>query len=86
MIYYYGTEVFAVRLGPHKAHFKTKTEYTGQREAAVHDLPLLYNIEFDPSEQRDVATQNPDIIEVIRKVKEDHEASVQSVENQLEKR
>ncbi len=86
MVLYNGSEVFAIRLGPHKAHFKTKTEYTAQREPVVHETPLLYNLEYDPSEQHDIAGRHPEIIEAITKLKQEHEASIQPVENQLEKK
>ena len=83
MIYYHGDEVFAVRQGMYKAHFKTKTSYTGQRQAEVHDPPLLYHLGHDPSEQHNVAKQHLDIIERLRQVKTKHEAGVEPVENQL---
>lgn len=83
MIYYHGDEVFAVRKGMFKAHFKTKTSYTGQREAEVHDPPLLFHLGHDPGEQYDIAKQHPDVIEGLRKLKTQHEASVEPVENQL---
>ena len=83
MIYYHGDEVFAVRQGMYKAHFKTKTSYTGQRQAEVHDPPLLYHLGHDPGEQHDVAKQHPDVIDRLRQVKAKHEAGVEPVESQL---
>ena len=83
MIYYHGDEIFAVRKGMYKAHFKTKTSYQGQRQAAVHDPPLLFHLGHDPGEQYDIAKQHPDVIEGLRQLKTKHEASVEPVENQL---
>lgn len=84
MIYYHGVEVYAVRSGAFKAHFQTKTSYVGQRNAEVHDPPLLYNLEHDPSEKYDVAKAHPQVIEQLLQLKKDHEDSVEPVVNQLE--
>lgn len=86
MYYYHGEEVYAVRFGIYKAHFKTKTSYVGQRQAEVHDPPLLYHLGHDPSEEYNISADHPDIIEVMRELKEKHEASIEPVENELEKR
>jgi len=84
MFYYHGTEVFAVRSGLWKAHFRTKTSYTGQKEALIHDPPLLYHLDHDPSEKYDMAETHPEIVERLTELKKQHEASVVPVENQLE--
>lgn len=84
MIYYWGTDVYAVRVGPHKAHFRTKSNFT-DTSPTTHEIPLLYNLEFDPSESRDIASEHPDVIQTIAKLKQEHEAGVQAVENQLDK-
>ena len=84
-IYYYrGTEVFAIRHGSYKAHFKTRQEY-GDPAITVHEPPLLYNLDIDPSERFDIADKNPGIIAGIREILEKHLATVIPVENQLEK-
>jgi arylsulfatase A-like enzyme len=84
MFYYWGTDVYALRVGPHKAHFRTKSNFT-DNAPTTHEHPLLYNLEFDPSETRDIASEHPDVVETITKLKGEHEAGVQSVENQLDK-
>jgi arylsulfatase A len=86
MFYYHGEECYAVRSGMYKAHFKTKTSYTGQRQAEVHDPPLLYHLGHDPSEEYDIAQDHPEIIAAIRKVKARHQESIERVDNQLNKR
>ena len=86
MIYYFGDEVYAVRHGAFKAHFKTFTEFVGQRKAETHDPPLLFNLEHDPSERYNVAAKHPEIIEQLTKLKAEHEAGVEKVDNQLTKR
>ena len=78
---------FAVRKGPFKAHFITQPEYGRNRNVQTfHDPPLLYNLEVDPGEQYNIADEHSDIIEVIIKIKETHEATIVPVVNQLEKR
>ena len=83
MFYYHGEECYAVRSGMYKAHFKTKTSYTGQKEAVTHDPPLLFHLGHDPSEEYDIAKQHSDVIAAIRKRKSEHEASIEPVENEL---
>ncbi|MHB8206434.1 sulfatase family protein [Mucilaginibacter sp.] len=62
MIYYYINEnLYAIRKGAWKAHFTTHRSYSNE-VPVVHETPLLYNIETDPSEKYDVAAQHPDII------------------------
>ena len=85
IVYFYrGTQVFAIRKGSYKAHFKTRPEY-GDPTTTIHDPPLLYNLDIDPSEKYDIADDNPEIIAEIKKVLEEHLATVVPVENQLEK-
>lgn len=84
LFYYHGQQVFAVRKGAFKAHFKTKTSYVGQREAVVHDPPLLYNLDLDPSEKHDIAKQHPEVIAQLRELVAKHSASVEPVPNNLE--
>lgn len=85
MFYYHGQELFAVRQGPFKAHFRTKTSYVGQNQAEVHDPPLLFHLEVDPSEAYNVAPQHPEIVAELSRLKQEHEAGVESVVNQLER-
>ena len=85
MFYYRGVEVYAIRKGRFKAHFITRPEYGGGK-TEVHKIPLLYDLNEDPSEKFDVAQQYPEVVAEIQKLKAEHEASVKTVENQLEKR
>ena len=86
MFYYHDERLFAVRLGAHKAHFLTKTSYSAQKEAVVHDPPLLFDLGADPSEKYDIAAAHPDILREIQQLSESHRATIVPVENQLEKR
>lgn len=82
VIYYRGTSVWAARMGPWKAHFKTKSGY--RRDAILeHDPPLLYNLNHDPREKFDLAAENGRVIEDIKTMVADHVNSVKPVENQI---
>ncbi len=85
-VYYYrGTKLMAVRSGPWKAHFMSQAGY-GDPEAKMHDPPLLFNLEVDPSERFDVAKDNPDVVSAIREVASKHQAGVTAPPSQLELR
>ena len=81
--YYQGEELFAVRKGPFKAHFKTQAIFGQKLES--HDPPLLFNLRQDPSEKYDVASSNAAILTQIQHLARDHQATVSPVENQLRK-
>jgi arylsulfatase len=73
--YYFNADLYAVRKGPWKAHFTTHTGFS--KEAPVtYQIPLLYNLEVDPSEKYNVARQHPDIVEDIRKEYEKQRAII----------
>jgi arylsulfatase A-like enzyme len=82
IFYYRGTRIFAVRKGPYKAHFVTRSGY-GPDEAVEHDPPLLYHLEHDPSEKYNVAEQHPEVIQDILNTVEEHKKTVQPVPDQL---
>lgn len=82
MFYYRGEELYAVRLGPWKAHYVTQTGYGGSPEP--HDPPVLHNLEVDPSETTDLATKRPEILDEIRRVTDEHRRTVESVPSQLD--
>jgi arylsulfatase A-like enzyme len=84
MFFYRGTSLYAVRKGPWKAHFFTKSGY-GRDPETAHERPLLYHLGYDPGEKYDVGEKHPAVIEEIRREAEAHRATVTPVENQLEK-
>jgi arylsulfatase A len=99
VFYYRGEKVYAVRKGNYKAHFITQLEYGSptahpitdppmevQNTPTVLEEPLLYNVNVDPGEKYNIAGEHPEIIQDIRKVLEEHLATLEEVENQLEKR
>lgn len=81
--YYRGDKLAACRLGPWKAHFYTQTGY-GQPNPEQHDPPLLFHLGVDPSEKRNVADKNPDVLARIRATVEAHTAGVVPSEPQLQ--
>jgi arylsulfatase A-like enzyme len=83
VFYYRGTQIYAVRKGPYKAHFVTRSEY-GPGTPQTHDPPLLYDLLRDPSEKYDVAAKHPEVIAIIEEVVKEHEKTIKSVPNQLE--
>lgn len=85
MVYWRGSKLYAIRHGSYKAHFITQSEYGGE-PPVVHETPLLYNLDEDPSEKYDVAAGHPDIVGELRRLAEAHKQGVPPVENQLDKR
>ena len=83
VFYYRGTQIYAVRKGPYKAHFITRSEY-GPGKPQTHDPPLLYDLQHDPSEKYNVAVDHPDVIAMIKGIVEEHETTIVNVPNQLE--
>ena len=67
-------ELFAVRQGPWKLHFKTQSEFG--RGLGKHDPPLLFHLERDPSEKYNVAKEHPDVIAGVLKEVERHKADL----------
>ncbi len=83
-IYYWRSErLYAIRVGPWKAHFITEGCYGIGPKRQVHDTPVLYNLDQDPSEKYDVASLHPKVVQQLQKLAETHIQSVKPVENQL---
>jgi arylsulfatase A-like enzyme len=73
--YYRGDQLFACRLGEWKAHFTTQNGY-GQPNAESHDPPLLFHLGRDPSEKRNVASQNAEVLAQIADAVRTHQSGV----------
>ncbi len=84
--YYRGTTLYAVRKGPWKAHFVTEWAYTSDNRRTVHDPPLLFHLDRDPSEKYNVAEAHPDVVADIIEIAEQHSASMQPRPTQLDAR
>mgnify|MGYP005748033109 CR=1 FL=1 len=82
-VYYYRErELYAVRLGSFKAHFITKGGY-GNGEKTYHEVPLLYNVDQDPSERFNIAESYPEIIAEIKALVRDHEKNMVKMPDML---
>ena len=86
VLYYRGTELYAVRLGDHKAHFITQGAYGEFGERKEHNPPLLYNLNHDPSEKFDVCKDNPGILPQIKMLVKAHNSNLARGEDQLAER
>ncbi|MAG56612.1 MAG: arylsulfatase [Planctomycetes bacterium] len=86
VLYYRGATLYAVRVGPWKAHFITHGAYGSGPKRTVHDVPKLFHLEHDPSEQHEVGKKHPDVIAKLRKIAATHRASVEAPPSQLELR
>ncbi len=86
MFYYRDYRLMAVRHGRYKAHFITQDSYVhGSSEATVHNPPLLYDLETDLAEKRDIAAEHPEILAEIAALKGDHESHMQFAPSQLDR-
>ncbi|MDH3651784.1 MAG: sulfatase [Saprospiraceae bacterium] len=85
VVYFYlGAELFAIRVGKWKMHYKTLTPYVGEKPE-THDPPLLFNLDIDPSEKRNLSVEHPDVITEINKVAHAHLNSFVPPPSELEK-
>jgi arylsulfatase A-like enzyme len=85
MFYYRDTQLYAVRNGPYKAHFVTRSAY-GQDQPVRHDVPQLYHLGHDPGEKFDLAKDHPDVVAAMRKLAAEHQAGVKAAPSQLDRR
>lgn len=83
IFYYRDTEVYAIRMGKYKVHFFSQDDY-GSNDVTVHNTPLVYDLDVDPSEKYDISGKSKKIIAAARQLLEKHNATVEQVVNQLE--
>ena len=86
IFYYRGTQLYALRLGEFKAHFITQGEYGEFGEKIIHDPPLLYNLNHDPSEKYNIIDKHPEIIEKIKALAKKHKDKMVLGKDLLRKR
>jgi arylsulfatase A-like enzyme len=79
MFYYFGNELWGVRKGPWKIHIKTTDPASvstwGEWPITEHSPPLLFNIEHDPSEKYNVASEYPEIARSLLAMIQQHKES-----------
>lgn len=85
MFYYRGTKLYAVRSGPWKAHFTTRSAY-GPDKPVDHDPPELYHLGRDPGEKTNVAKEHPEALTRIAEAVATHRKGLKPGQPQLEKR
>ena len=83
VFYWREEKLYAVRVGPWKAHFITEGCYGDGPDRQEHDTPELYHLEHDPSEKYNIAAHHPEVIEKLRQIAETHRQSIKPVEIQL---
>ena len=81
--YYRGDQLFACRLGEWKAHFKTQTGY-GAAQAEAQDPPQLFHLGRDPSEKRNVAAAQADVLAQIQAAVKLHQSAIVPGKPQLQ--
>jgi hypothetical protein len=73
-------------LGDFKAHYVTQGEYGQFGEKEIHNPPLLYNLNQDPSEQYNIAVQHPDVLQAMKNLVMAHQEKMIPGEDQLKNR
>ncbi len=83
VFYYRGTQLYAARLGDYKAHYITQGSYGQFGDKVVHDTPLLYNLNEDPSENFDIGAKHPEILADIDRMVKEHQSNLVKGKDQL---
>jgi uncharacterized sulfatase len=76
VLYYWDSELRAIRHGRYKAHFITSGAYNDGLARTEHAPPLLFDLAADPGERFDVATQYPDVVAALTREAEAHRKTV----------
>ncbi|KRP28374.1 MAG: arylsulfatase [Cryomorphaceae bacterium BACL22 MAG-120619-bin32] len=83
--YYRKKEIYAVRKDSYKAHFITESCYVNNPERTVHKVPLLFNINEDPSERYNCSEKNDSIINQLVALTKKHQETVTIIPSELDK-
>ena len=87
MFFYRDFRLMAVRHGRYKAHYITQDSYVpGSNKATPHDPPLVYDLETDIGEKRDIAGTRPEVVAAIAKATEEHQANMKFADSQLDRK
>ena len=57
----------------------------GQPEPVVHERPLLFHLDHDPSEKHDLGEKNADLIAQLMEDVKQHQAKLEPAPSELEK-
>jgi len=84
IVYYYiRDEIYAIRKGDWKAHFITRPSYS-KEAPVVHNPPLLFNINHDPSEKYEVGKGHETVIKELQDLYIKHKKGIKPVFSQLD--
>ena len=86
VFYWREEKLYAIRVGPWKAHFITQGCYGIGEKKTVHATPQLYHLEHDPSEKYNIAAHHPDVLKRLVAAAEEHRKSIKPVADQLSRR
>lgn len=87
MFYYRDFRLMAIRHGRYKAHYMTQDSYVpGSNVSTEHDPPLLYDLEIDLGERRDISTSNQSVLEEIQAIKVAHDADMKFANSQTDRK
>ena len=87
IFYYRDYRLMAVRHGRFKAHYITQDSYVpGSQKATTHEVPLLYDLEIDLGERRNLAAKRPKVLAEIEAIKREHEAQMRFTDSQLDRK
>ncbi len=80
LVYYWDSELRAIRNRRYKAHFVTGSAYGLGERRTEHQRPLLYDLQADPGEHVDVAAAHPDVVAELTRAADAHRRTVVPVE------
>jgi len=83
--YYRKREIYAARKGDYKAHFITETCYKRDNQRKDLEQPLLFQVDFDASEQYNRAENFPEVLNDINQMVENHRKSVSMIPSELDR-
>lgn len=86
LLFYRKTDIYAARKGAYKAHYITETCYMPDNGREAHPVPLLFQLEHDPSEKYNLANDRPEVLAEIAELVSAHKLTVVEVEAEMEKR
>ncbi len=86
ILYYRGQDLYAARLGDYKAHYFTQGAYGQFGDREEHEVPLLFHLSYDPSEQYNIAADHPEVIRDIEAMVAEHRANLKMGKDQLAER
>jgi uncharacterized sulfatase len=82
LFYYRGEELFAVRDGRYKVHYRTASAF-GIPDGEPTPGPQLYDLQVDPGERFDISADHPEVLERMSAIVARHKETMTFGKNQL---